>query len=192
VDEDAKPEPQVRVVDRRWWARAESDGAAPAGGTKPTYVEELEQQLADRSAKLQSAVAEFEQVKARLRRDTIKAVERERRAMLVELLDVLDNLERALTNAGEHEAAAPLARGVALVRDQFVAKLESFGVRRQNALHQPFDAAVHEAVSTAEVADPAQDGVVVAVVKNGYAIGDELLRPASVVVGQRPAGAHNG
>ena len=48
---------------------------------------------------------------------------------------------------------------------------------------QPFDASRHEAISTAPVSDPAQDGRVVAVVKEGYVIGDELLRPASVVVG---------
>jgi molecular chaperone GrpE len=188
VDENAKPEPQVRVVDRRWWARDEGDASGPApGSTKPTYVEELERQLADKSARLQSAFTEFEQVKTRLRRDTTREVERSRRAVLVEMLDVLDNLDRALASAAERSADDPLVRGVALVRDQFVAKLDAFGVRRIDALDRPFDAAAHEAVSTAAVTDGARDGVVVAVVRDGYTIGDELLRPAAVVVGQRAA-----
>ena len=81
------------------------------------------------------------------------------------------------------DASETLLRGVELVRDQFLAKLESFGVTRVPALGVPFDPQLHEAVSMAPVADPAQAGLVIAVVKEGYAIGEELLRPASVVVG---------
>jgi molecular chaperone GrpE len=181
VTEDAKPEPPLRVVDRRWWARTDESLEAESASTKPTYVEDLERQLADRSAKLQNAAAEFEQAKARIRRDVAREVERGRRAVLVELLEVLDNLDRAIgAGSGDDD---PLRRGVELVRDQFLAKLQSFGVIRVEALHRPFDARVHEAVTTTPVGEPAQNGIVVAVVKEGYAIGDDLLRPASVVVG---------
>lgn len=182
MPEDAKDEPQVRVVDRRWWARGEPGGASAAvPSTKPTYVEELERQLADKSLKLKNAASEFEDAKVRIRRDVAREVERGRRAILAELLDVLDNLDRALSAASGESPA--LVRGVELVRDQFRAKLEAFGVKRVDALGGAFDATIHEAVSMSPVTDPAQDGVVVAVVKEGYAIGNELLRPASVIVG---------
>jgi molecular chaperone GrpE len=183
----------LRVVDKRWWAR-EDAGDSSADATehvalKPTYVEDLERRLADTTAQLQSALTErqrafedFEQARIRIRRDVAREVERGKRAVLIELLDVVDNLDRAIAAAGE-ESASPLLRGVQLVRDQFLAKLESFGVTRVPALGQPFDAARHEAVATAPVDDASNDGVVVAVVKEGYTIGDELLRPASVVVG---------
>jgi molecular chaperone GrpE len=193
---DDERDPQVRVVDRRWWARGEaaaSDGAA-SSSLKPTYVEDLEHRLNDVTAELQSALAErrraideFEQVRNRLRRDTAREVDRGRRAVLVELLDVLDNLERAIAagrEAGAASGADGLARGVELVRDQFLDKLESFGVERLLALGEPFDATRHEAVSTAPVHEPDRDGVIVAVLKDGYVIGDEILRPASVVVGK--------
>ena len=102
-----------------------------------------------------------------------------------DLLEVLDNLDRAIAAARESDApAGTLLRGVELVRDQFLAKLEALGVRHIDTLGQVFDAAVHEAVSMAPVTDPSQDGLVVAVAREGYAIGDELLRPASVVVGR--------
>lgn len=203
--EDKREEPQVRVVDRRWWARGDSgDGSSAtttgAASVKPTYVEELEQRLGDTTAQLQTLandrrrlMDEFEQVKARMRREAGRDAERARRAVFVELLDVLDNLERALA-AAPHQAsgdsapsdahAARLAQGVGLVRDQFLGKLQAFGVVRVPALGQPFDATRHEAVSTAPVSAPADDGVVVGVVKEGYAVGDDLLRPASVIVGQ--------
>jgi molecular chaperone GrpE len=183
----------VRVVDKRWWARqAAGDSSADATepvALKPTYVEDLERRLADTTAQLQSALTErqraledFEQARTRIRRDVAREVERGKRAVLIELLDVVDNLDRAIAAAGE-ESESPLLRGVHLVRHQFLARLESFGVTRVPALGQPFDAARHEAIATAPVDDASKDGIVVGVVKEGYTIGDELLRPASVIVG---------
>jgi molecular chaperone GrpE len=186
----------LRVVDRRWWARPESDAATaaaePERDRKPSYVEDLERQLADKTAHLQAiaaehrrALEEFEQAKVRIRREVGRDVERGRRAVVSDLLEVLDNLDRAIAAARESDApAGTLLRGVELVRDQFLAKLEALGVRRIDALGQMFDATAHEAISMAPVSDPSQDGRVVAVAREGYAIGDELLRPAGVVVGR--------
>ncbi len=192
----SKPDEPLRVVDRRWWAQ--SEGAADATASeaererKPSYVEDLEQQLADRSAQLQAiaaehrrAMEEFEQAKARIRREVARDVERGRRAIVADLLEVLDNLDRAIGAARDSDVKADsLLRGVELVRDQFLAKLEALGVRRIDALGQRFDVTSHEAVSMAPVTDETQDGRVVAVTREGYAVGDELLRPASVVVGR--------
>jgi molecular chaperone GrpE len=198
---DDEKEPAVRVVDRRWWARGETSEAAAesAASLKPTYVQDLEQRLEETTTQLQAALAdqrrsfdEFEQVRTRLRRDTAREVERGRRATLVELLDVVDNLERAIAAGGSRGPGgidnggepAGLLRGVTLVRDQFLAKLATFGVQRLPAVGEPFDATRHEAVTTTPVDDPAHDGHVIAVIKDGYAIGDDILRPASVVVGK--------
>jgi molecular chaperone GrpE len=193
VSDEQQPDekaPPVRVVDRRWWAQAESAVAADEPVRKPSYVEDLERQLADSAAHLQKvmtehrrALDEFEQVKGRLRRDVGRDVERGRRMILADLLDVLDNLDRAIASAGDAAAAATLVKGVELVRDQFLSKLAAYGVARVPAEGQRFDAQRHEAVTTAAVDSPDADGLVVAVLKEGYAIGDELLRPASVVVG---------
>ena len=201
-------EPPLRVVDRRWWAQhdAQPDAQdetrpeAPASNLKPTYVEELERQLAERAAEIQSyaaerrrALEEFEQARLRIRREVSKEVERGRRAVLAEMLDVLDNIDRAIA-AGADQAGTPLHRGIELVRDQFLATLERLGVKKVVALGETFDAMRHEALSTAPVSDDAQNGRIVAVVREGYRIGDELLRPASVVVGtkDREAGAPGG
>jgi molecular chaperone GrpE len=177
---DDNSEPQLRVVDRRWWAQPDATqtttkvDADAARGPKPTYIEELEQRLAQ-------AQQEFEQVRIRMRRDMQREVERNIRTMLAELLDVVDNLDRAIAAAGDEES--PLLAGVRLVRDLFLSKLEGFGVTRLVTLGEPFDAARHEAIATAPVDDASLDGLIVAVVKEGYAIDDELLRPASVIVG---------
>ena len=184
----------VKVVDRRWWVNQDQQGesaAATSPSLKPTYVEELERQLAEKDKQLQDAIAryrqasaEFDESRLRLRREIAKDIERARRELLSELLDVVDNLDRALDAARSNSQAGnleALLQGVDLVRRQFLSKLEGFGVRRIEAEGQPFDPALHEAIS-AVPGPPDQDGVVAGVIRHGYRIGDEVLRPAAVAV----------
>jgi molecular chaperone GrpE len=189
------PEPHVKVVDRRWWARAAAgapaDADAPPASDKPAYVQELEQRLAakdeelrDTIARYREASAEFEGMRARFRKDAARDAERSRRQFLADLLEVVDNLDRAVDAAGAAGTAPTLLQGVELVRDQFLAKFEAHGVRRFVSLGQPFDPARHEAATLVPVEEPAHDGIVVGIIRDGYAIGDDMLRPAVVAVGQ--------
>ncbi len=188
---DKDHEIPVKVIDRRWWARG-ADGDAPAGervSTKPSYVEQLEQQLAEKDRQLQDAIAryrqaaaEFEQSRIRQRREISKEIERGRRELLADLLEVVDNLDRALDAARTSPSADALVQGVEMVRRQFLAKLEGLGVRRIEAEGQPFDPMLHDAISTVPAPTPDHDGLVVGVVRHGYMIGDEVLRPAAVAV----------
>jgi molecular chaperone GrpE len=75
-----------------------------------------------------------------------------------------------------------LLQGVELVHRQFLSKLEGLGVKRISVDGAEFDPLVHEAVSTVPAASPEQDGRIVGVVRHGYTIGDDVLRPASVAV----------
>jgi molecular chaperone GrpE len=180
----------VKVVDRRWWAR-QDDGSAPepSGGSKPTYVEDLERQLAEKDriaqeyiAKYRQAAAEFEDSRLRLKREISKDVERARREILADLLDVVDNLDRALDAARQSPSPDALLQGVEMVQRQFLGKLEALGVKRIDVAGAAFDPAVHEAVSTVPAQSPEDEGRVVGVVRHGYTIGADVLRPASVAV----------
>ena len=169
----------VKVVDRRWWANAGTfgDAASSESGAslKPTYVEQLEQQLAEKDrqaqefiAKYRQASAGFEEARLRLRREIAKDVERARRDVIVEMLEVLDNLDRAIASAqaaGTQDSA--LLQGVELVRRQFLSKLENLGVQRIESAGQAFDPAIHEAVTTVPAASADQNGVVVGVIRPG-------------------------
>ena len=177
----------MKVTDRRWWVRGESDGPAEVPSLKPTVLEELEARIAEKDLEIQQllqkyrgASDEFEQARARLRKEVGKDVERGRRSVIVSFLEVLDNLDRALT-VGDGRTD-PFVQGVALVRQQFIATLEGLGVMRVDPMGQPFDPARHEAVSTVPAASPDQDGLVVGVVRPGYVLGDDVLRPAQVAV----------
>ena len=178
----------LKVTDRRWWARAQESATAEEPKLKPKYVEELEAQIAEKNTEIQQllskyrgAAEEFDQARARLRKELSKDVERGRRSTLVSFLEVLDNLDRALSVAGDR-TDDPLVQGVALVRQQFLSTLEGFGVTRIETLGQPFDPASHEAVTTVAASDAVPAGRVVGVIRPGYLIGEEVLRPAQVAV----------
>jgi len=184
----------VKVVDRRWWAsNAETSDreSSGAGSLKPTYVEELEKQVAEKDrlaqeyiGKYRQASSEFEEARLRLRREIAKDVERARREVLAELLEVVDNLDRAVDAAGPTASLESVVQGIEMVRRQFLAKLEGLGVTRVDATGEPFDPQVHEAVTMVPVGSPEEDGVVMGVIRHGYRIGEDVLRPASVAVGK--------
>lgn len=183
----------VKVVDRRRWredGEPNREAAAPAS-LKPTYVEELEQRVAQAEkqaqeyiGKYRQAAQEFEDARARMRKELAKDAERSRRDVLASLLEVVDNLDRAIDaarTAGKN-ATDPLLQGVEMVRQQFLSKLDGFSVRRIDSQGEPFDPQLHEAVTTVTTDDPAADGRIVGVIAHGYRIGDEVLRPALVAV----------
>ena len=190
----------VKVVDRRWWARGDDAGdpRSDRAGQKPTYVEELELRAANAEkqaqeylSKYREASHEFEDARARMRKELAKDAERSRRDVLVSLLEVVDNLDRAIEAARKagRNAGDPLLQGVEMVQQQFLAKLDGFGVKRIDALGEAFDPLLHEAVTTVQAPDDSSDGRIVGVITHGYRIGDEILRPALVAVGKSTASA---
>jgi molecular chaperone GrpE len=182
----------IKVVDRRWWVNADAasdDRAATSTSLKPTYVEQLEQQVVEKDrqaqeyiAKYRKAASEFEEARLRLRRETSKDIERARREFLAELLDVMDNLDRAIEAARRSPSPDALLQGVEMVRRQFLSKLEAVGVRPIDSTVTQFDPALHEAVTSVPASTPDQDGMVVGVIRTGYRIGEDVLRPATVAV----------
>jgi molecular chaperone GrpE len=189
---DQEQDIPVKVVDRRWWANIDP-AAAPSNASstslKPTYVEQLEQQIAEKDKQIQEyltkyrqASSEFEEMRLRLRREISKDIERTRREILSELLEVVDNLERAIEAAKRSPSADTLLQGVDMVRRQFLSKLESLGVKPIVSNDARFDPALHEAVTTVPAATADEDGMIVGVIRPGYSIGEDVLRPAAVAV----------
>jgi len=136
------------------------------------------------------ALRELEAAKARVERDAARAAQEMRERLVVELLPIVDNLDRTIRAALNSGNAPAVVEGARLVRSQFMGVLERYGVERIDSRHQPFDPAIHEAVGTVPVTHAAANNVVVDQVEPGYRFGSRLLRPAKVVVGRHAGRYH--
>ena len=97
---------------------------------------------------------------------------------------MLDNLDRTIKAAEDNGEAPAVVEGISLVRGQLEGVLRGYGVTRIDALAQPFDPAIHEAITTLPVLTTDAHNLVVDQIAPGYRYGAGLLRPAQVVVGK--------
>lgn len=155
-------------------------------------VEELNALLAKKDAELAKAgeradhaYAEIEAAGKRLAAASAKELEQRTRNLLESFLPVIDDLDRAIAAAKPKPDAADVVEGLGLVRRGVLTRLGQFGVVHAPALGETFDPLRHEAMAMVPVSDPAQDGRVIDVMREGYLIGDDTLRPAGVAVGKR-------
>jgi molecular chaperone GrpE len=145
----------------------------------------VEDRLAQAEAKaeehlddLKRLAAEFDNYRKRAARDQQQLVARAHERLVKELLPVLDDLERALEAAEQHEEAK-LEEGVGLVHRALEAALEREGLAEVET-DGKFDPHVHEALLSQP--SEAEEGSVIEVLQKGYKLGDRVLRPARVVV----------
>ena len=125
------------------------------------------------------AQADFDNYRKRAAKEAAAAGQRAKSGLVRELLPVVDNLERALTSAGEEEQH--LAEGVRLVHSELIAVLERHGVEQFDPRGERFDPGEHEALSMRSE-EWAESGTVLDVVEKGYRANGAILRPARVVV----------
>ena len=148
--------------------------------TLEEQVAALESERDEHLNDLKRVAAEFENYRKRVLRDQESLVARAHERLVKELLPVLDDLERALAAAEQHEEAT-LEEGVRLVHRELAAALQREGLAEIET-NGRFDPHVHEAL----VSQPSEqeDGSVIEVLQKGYRLGDRVLRPARVVVSQ--------
>lgn len=178
-----------------------SNGAGGPGTAAPNSVEALTAERDEVKDRMLRIAAEFENWKRRARKEQDDAEAKAREGVLRDMLDVIDNLERAVGafegNAAGKGAPAPapdgaaVLKGVNLVLRLFQSKLERYNVKPIAARGEPFDPKVHEAISRVETAE-VPPGAVAVELQRGYRIGDRLLRPAMVSVASAPAKAPEG
>jgi len=153
------------------------------GPTVDERIAALEAERDEHLNDLKRVAAEFENYRKRVARDQESLVARAHERLVKELLPVLDDLERALAAAEEHEEAT-LEEGVRLVHRELAAALRREGLAEIET-NGHFDPHVHEALLSQP--SDAEEGSVIEVVQKGYTLGDRVVRPARVVVaGPKP------
>ena len=166
-------------------ADASVDASSPEGEAKAIEgdLDELvrtAKQRDDYLALAQRTQADFENYRKRVAREAAAAQARGAASLARELLPALDNLDRALEAAAQDD---PLLEGVRLVRSELLDGLVRVGIESFSPLGESFDPALHEAMATVEQPeDGADSGTVVEVYQPGYRLGENILRPARVVV----------
>ncbi|CAN5910368.1 hypothetical protein BH11MYX3_BH11MYX3_29080 [soil metagenome] len=136
----------------------------------------------DRAAALR-ALRSLEATEARVQRNAQRETDEAKGKLVMELLPVLDNLERTI-HALTAQSDPSLLEGVRMVRAQLEGVLLRYGVEKIDATGKLFDPALHEAIGMAPVNDPRANGFVVQQHQTGYHYAGRLLRPAKVMVGK--------
>ena len=143
-------------------------------------VEEAEAKLAENVQGWQRSMADFQNYKKRIERDNEMNYASMKGDILKKVLPALDDLERALQNRPAEDA---WASGIELITRKLQNILNSEGLKRIEAEGLPFDPNFHEAISH-EHNEDFESGQVIAVVQNGYKLGERVIRPALVRVAQ--------
>ena len=161
--------------------------AEPDGTETPVApaAAETVQELRDRWLR---AEAELQNFRRRAQRDRDESRRSAEDAGLLELISVVDDLERALQSAAEAGAPESWTQGVKLVVQRIGESLARAGVRPMEPVGQRFDPRLHEALLEIDAPEGATPGHVVQVILTGYTRGDRALRAARVVVARAPSG----
>ena len=155
--------------------------------TEKENIKGLEQALAEEKEKAESYLANWQRAQADFinykRRNEQEKEETSKFAnslLMLNLLPVLDDLERAIASVPPNLAKASWVDGVRLIERKLRASLEAQGLSPIKAVGEPFDPHLHEAIRQ----DKGKEGIVIEEVQKGYKLHDRVLRPSRVVVGE--------
>jgi molecular chaperone GrpE len=141
----------------------------------------LQEEVAKLKEDVLRAQADAQNVRRRAELDVEKAHKFSTEKFARELLDIVDNLERAIAAAPEDDVVKPLLEGVEMTQKTFLSTLAKFKVEVVDPEGHPFDPELHQAISMVDAPD-AEPNTVLNVVQKGYTNHGRLLRPAMVVV----------
>jgi molecular chaperone GrpE len=142
-------------------------------------VEHLREDLAAERERGLRTLAEFDNYRRRTRQERARAEQDGQREILLALLEVMDDFERALEHA--EEASGPVAEGLRMIHQRFNSLLQANGVTSFESKGRRFDPTMHEALSVVET-DQDESGIVYEEVRCGYLWNGELFRPTRVIV----------
>lgn len=147
---------------------------------EPTH-EEKYAELNDRFIRL---YAEFDNFRKRSNKEKVDLISSASASVLLDLLPVLDDFERAIQSNETAQDIEVIKEGFSLIFNKFRSILDSKGLKPMEAKGQPFDSELHEAIANVPVATDDEKGKVIDAVEKGYYLHDKVIRFAKVVVGQ--------
>jgi len=146
-------------------------------------VEELGNKIIELNDKYLRLSAEFDNYRKRTLKEKMELVKSGGESVLLKILPVVDNLERAINSIRETTEIDAVKQGIELIYNNFTEFLKQNGVTPIECLNQDFNSDVQEAITKIPAPDPSQKGKVVDVIEKGYYLHDKVIRYAKVVVG---------
>lgn len=184
--EDSKGTPAAAAAEPNHQAESAAQKESGNGAATTGETPDLATVIAERDSyldQLKRSLAEFANYRRRVDQERALARELSTRDLLRALVPIIDDLERALAAVPADLRKHPWVEGIQLIERKLQALLEREGVTPVEALGNPFDPGLHEAVAT----EPGStQNIVVEVYQKGYLHGQHLLRPAMVKVGDAP------
>lgn len=152
-------------------------------GTEDEW-EKCQAELAEQKDKYLRLFAEFDNFKRRTAKERIEQMATAGKEVITDLLDVLDDADRAESLMTKTDDAAVIKEGVQLVFAKLRHRLEQKGLKPMQSIAQAFDADLHEAITEIPAPNPDMQGKVMDEVQKGYYLSDKIIRFAKVVVGK--------
>lgn len=152
--------------------------------TELSNEEKLQQEVERLNDQVYRLSAEISNIQKRNAKERQDAAKYRSQSLAQNLLNVIDNLERAIASPSESEDAQNLKKGIEMVYESFLYALKEEGIEEIDALDQPFNPTLHHAVQTVPVEEGQEADKVVQVFQKGYKLKDRVLRPAMVIVSQ--------
>jgi molecular chaperone GrpE len=143
----------------------------------------LEQQLAELNDKYLRLLAEYDNFRKRTAREIEAVLYRGSERVIIELLPILDNLDRATHHKNDKTTYEEYIKGIALIEDQFRAVLARAGLEPIEAVGKPFDPNLHDALMQVE-SDEYEPGIITAEAEKGYMFAGKVIRHSKVIVGK--------
>ena len=150
-------------------------------------LSELEQAMADlaeQKDKYLRLMAEFDNYKRRTAKERMELIQTAGKDVIVSLLDVLDDCDRAEKQLTSTADIAIQKEGIQLVFNKIRSTMQAKGLTPMESIGKDFDVELHEAITEVPVPDEKQKGKVIDEVTKGYALNDKIIRFAKVVVGK--------
>ena len=147
-------------------------------------LEKIRGELEELKDKHLRKIAEFDNYKRRSARERMDLIQTAGKDVIADLLDVLDDCDRAQKQLENSEDAAALKEGVMLVFTKLRNTLQARGVKAMETIHQDFNPDLHEAITEIPAASEELKGKVMDEVMKGYYLNDKIIRHAKVVVGK--------
>lgn len=143
-------------------------------------TEELQAEVNEWKDKYLRSMADFDNYRKRSLEEKSDWIKRASEKLALSICDVLDNFDRALMQITDEQKEDSFIKGIVLIDQQLKSALEKEGVKRIEALGKEFDPNLHEAL--AHIPSDYEEGIVAAIIQNGYTMNDKLIRPVRVAV----------